>query len=178
MNFSPQVTTFHSAVIPQQHTLSRRPPAAPRHSHDGLGVLQHAGLWSKRGHRARPVQRASPPAGRGDTPGEQTCMQAFHRSALTPITCAVPTDGPRRPCAGPQGCAAAPHAVLCSISNSRVFLREGTPDQGGCPAPPQKKGQAPTSGDRPGNLKLSSLSDKSVWGPVLWPIRGTQALRD
>lgn len=30
-------------------------------SHDGLWVLQHAGLWSKRSHRARPMERAGPP---------------------------------------------------------------------------------------------------------------------
>ena len=35
----------------------------PVDSHDGLGILQHAGLWSKRGHWARPVQGAGPPVG-------------------------------------------------------------------------------------------------------------------
>lgn len=58
--------TFSKVLEP--HT--QRPPApAGPHSHDGLGVLQHTGLWSEGGHGARPVQGAGPPVERAEQSG-------------------------------------------------------------------------------------------------------------
>lgn len=60
------------------------PGAGPAHSHDGLGVLQHAGLRSKRGDWARAVQRAGPPVGKRHSvgPGKDTRGRAQTASRL------------------------------------------------------------------------------------------------
>lgn len=146
MNLSPRVTTFHSAVIPRQHTLPRRPPAVPQHSHDGLGVLQHAGLWSKRGHRARPMQRASPPAGRGDTTGEQTCMQTVRPSERLFIVMPSHPSPAQYPLTAPGGPAPAHRAVLqhrtrsCKASAIReCSLEKGPQTRAGAQPHPRKR---------------------------------------
>lgn len=108
-------------VAPRPHRQASsslcNPTATPQgDSHDSLGVLQHAGLWSKSGHRARPVQRAGPPAGRGYIAGEHqaakghTCTHRHRqrqtlRSTSTPRGRKPTCPGPMRAsrfCPGPQ----------------------------------------------------------------------------
>lgn len=79
----PTPPTFSEAL----QTHMEPPHTVAPHSHDGLGVLQHTGLWSKSGHWARSVQRAGPPVGREQGTGcwlRAACTasrERFHPSA-------------------------------------------------------------------------------------------------